>query len=210
MERKLKGNWAFAQANAGELGYGAPMNGYLRPLLLVGVASLLGACSALPITIDLLPYLGDQKSGSYTQTVEPGQVILSNTVLPEGGWNADFSDRNIPVSFKTIRLTYAARISSSGVALSGSVSAQVYLAPMSEADPLQERYKLGDPQTFDLSAGSFKLEGSADLSPEQVNAVNGKKVKVLVVLNGTASSESGGTLKLDYEVQKLLLTFTVI
>ncbi|RIH84514.1 hypothetical protein [Calidithermus roseus] len=186
------------------------MNAYFRPLLLAGIAALLGACSALPITIDLLPHLGNQKSGSYTQEVPPGQVTLSNAILPEGGWNADFSSQNIPVSFKTVRLSYEVAVSSSGVALSGSVRAQAYLAPMSESNPIQEKYKLGAEQSVDLGASSSKLAGSAELTPEQVTAVNEKKVKVLVVLNGTASSGSGGTLKLDYEVQKLLLTFTVI
>ncbi|WP_027891960.1 hypothetical protein [Calidithermus chliarophilus] len=183
----------------------------VRLLLLAGAAGLLGACAILPITLDLLGHLGSRKSGSYSREVPRGTVTFDGVTLPqEGPWSLDFSGQNVPVSFKSVRLIYEVALATSGPGLSGTVTVQAYLAPAGVADVVQERYRLGSSQVLDLGAGSFELEGSADLTAEQVAAVNDKKVQVVLVFGGTATAAEGGTLRLDYEVKKLLLSFTVI
>ncbi|HEX7022658.1 MAG TPA: hypothetical protein VF171_07360 [Trueperaceae bacterium] len=116
------------------------------PLALLALA--LSACSWLPLptTVDLLPRLGQQASGSYRTSVAASMPAPLDAKLPdEAGAIAGFSDEAPPVTVEWGELRYDIQISYQGPALSGSLQAVLYLAPDNGERLWQEKYQLGAP-----------------------------------------------------------------
>ncbi|HEU4741317.1 MAG TPA: hypothetical protein VFS50_06950 [Meiothermus sp.] len=168
---------------------------------------LLSACSALPVPINLLNYLGADKSGSFQQPLPAGNVEFERPLPDKSGYSLDFSREQL-YSVRGVRVEYGATVSYTGqTLLSGDVSVQAYLAPVNGEDLWQDKYKLGDPQNLQLAQGQslLKLAGSVQLNNDQVKALNAKKLRFGVYAKGTASSSQAATVTLNYEVTNLTL-----
>ncbi len=168
---------------------------------------VLGGCSVLPVPVDLLPYLGQNRSGSYSTQVVPGTYTFSGTRLPDqAGYPADFTQANLPVRIGYASLDWGLRVLLEGPQAAGSLTAQVYLAPYEAQNPFLPEYRLGEPVTAQVATGQeVSLSGSATLNAAQLNALNAKKLRLGVELSGQLTVNGSGLLTLRYEVVQATL-----
>lgn len=176
----------------------------MRILLVLGL--FLSACSALPIPIDLLPYLGENHSGSGNLRVFPGNHPFEGIKLPgKEGYLVDFTQANVPVRIGYASLEWALELLLQGVPVEGDLTVQLYLAP-EVWDPFQPKYKLGEPVRAHVVTGrKVSLSGSATLNGEQLSALNAKKLRLGAVVNANLSVDEDGMLTLFYEVTRAVL-----
>ena len=168
---------------------------------------LLSACSVLPVPIDLLPYLGPNRSGTQSFQVPSGDYAFEGMKLPDGeGYPADFTQANVPVRIGYASLEWALDAALQGPQVAGTLTAQLYLAPYDAQDPFRPEYRLGDPVTVEVVTGrAASLSGSATLNAAQLSALNAKKLRLGVEVSGRMSVERGGTLTLSYTVTRAVL-----
>ena len=165
------------------------------PLLAIGLAVLLAACSTAPITIDLLPYLGDRASGSETVSAT-GTLDLQ---LPDANGYA-VSGFEVPaLRPSSVVLDYALTLEQDG-GLSGEAELTFYLASATD-DLWSAANQLGDPVGVNLDLTTQTLTGELALSPAQIDALMSGNLKVGATLTGTAS----GTANVSYVFDALLL-----
>lgn len=180
----------------------------MRRALLFGLLGLLlSACSILPVPIDLLPYLGESRSGSESFSVFPGNYPFEEIKIPGNeGFPADFTQANVPVRIGYASLEWALDLTLQGVPVEGDLTVQLYLAPYETWDPFQPRYELGGPVSAQVATGrKVTLSGSATLNGDQLNALNAKKLRLGAVVNANLSVKESGTLTLSYEVKRAVL-----
>jgi len=163
-------------------------------------------CSVLPVPIDLLPYLGAKRSGSQSMSVAPGSYALNIKLPDAGGYAASFEEANIPVTVGYASLDYSLEGTLQGVSVSGTLTAQVYLAPYDAPDPFQPAYKLGDPVTVPVTTGrTINLSGTATLNNAQLSALNAKRLRMGVWVTGMVDVQAAGTLTLNYTITRATL-----
>lgn len=168
---------------------------------------LLSACSALPVPIDLLGYLGTSKSGSFQQPLPAATIGFERPLPDKNGYSLDFSQEQL-YSVRGAQVEYGATLSYTGqTVLSGEVSLQAYLAPVNGEDLWQDKYKLGEAQQLQLAQGQYllKLAGSVPFNNDQIQALNAKKLRFGVYAKGTVSSSQPATVTFNYEVTQLTL-----
>lgn len=165
--------------------------------------------SSFSLDIDLLPYLGESRFGSESYPVPPGNntLPLDGIKLPGAeGLPVGFTQANVPVRIGYASLEWALELALQGVPASGDLTVQLYLAPFETWDPFQPRYELGRPVSAQVATGrKVTLSGSATLNGDQLNALNAKKLRLGVLLNGNLSASGPGTLTLSYEVKRAVL-----
>ena len=164
-------------------------------LLTLGLAALLAACSTAPITIDLLPYLGEQASGS-----EP--VSASGTLdlqLPDASGYAISGFEAPALRPSSVALDYTLTLEQDG-GLSGDAELTFYLAASGD-DLWSAANQLGEPVSVDLGQTEQTLTGQLALSPAQIDALMSGSLKVGATLTGNAT----GTANVSYAFDALLL-----
>jgi len=166
--------------------------------LLFATLVALAACSAAPISIDLLPYLGDQTSGSRQVQAPPGQEL--ELLLPgEEGYTASGYD-TISVRPASVRLDYALELNQADGQLSGDAQLGFYMAAP-DADLWAEGNRIGEPVDLDLDQSSLDLAGSLSLNDAQIDALMSGAVTVGVRIHGSAS----GSAEVSYRIDRLVL-----
>ncbi len=180
--------------------------------LAILVLGVLSACSALPITVNLLPYLGTEASGTFAWTVVPGTWNMDLRLPDDQGFYADFSSAEIPVNFTSASLDYTVELTKTPPGgLSGTVTVQAYLAPATPNVNLwEEAYKLGDPRTFDLSTERLTISDQILLNPAQLQALNEGTLRFGIHLTGgPVTATTGGEVHFTYEITRLNLSVTL-
>jgi len=166
-------------------------------LALVGLLTL-AACSVAPITIDVLPMLGDDASGS-RQITNAGPVEM---LLPSAE-GLQVSGYDIPPARPaTVALDYALNLWRDGQ-MEGNVTVTFYLAA-NESDLWQAESQLGDPLTVNLAETAQTFSGTLELNSAQIDALMSGNMVIGAKLSGTAT----GQATISYEFTKLLLKVT--
>lgn len=182
--------------------------------ILVGMLVGLAACAVAPITIDLLPRIGNEKSGELQLPVVPGTFPFT-LKLPLEPYQVDFSDESFP-SVTGVGLDYRVKLSYTGILgqkpLGGTLTVQPYLAPQNDDPFFQDKHKLGSPQTVQLAVGQneFFLAGIAPLNATQLAGFNQKRLRIGYELTGNVSSNGFDLLTFRYEVERLILSLTLL
>ncbi|HGY08825.1 MAG TPA: hypothetical protein ENK37_02065 [Oceanithermus profundus] len=173
----------------------------MRRLLLALVGLLaLAACSMAPITIDVLPMLGDDASGS-RQIASAGPVEM---LLP-GPDGRQVSGYEVPpIRPATVALDYALDLQRDGQ-MEGDVTVTFYLAA-SESDLWKAESQLGEPLAVSLAETAQTLSGTLELNGAQIDALMSGNMVIGAKLTGTAT----GQATISYEFTKLLLKVTFI
>lgn len=176
----------------------------MRKALLV-LALFLSACPAPPVLIDLLQYLGGNRSGEKHFQVSAGNYLLEQKLPGEQGYPVDFTQANVPTGYGA-SLEWALDITLKGVQVNGNLTVQLYLAPYEAQDPFKPEYKLGKPVEAQVTTGrKVSLSGSAALNRQQLSALGAKKLRLGAVVSGNLSVDESGTLTLFYEVTRAML-----
>ncbi|WP_457629809.1 hypothetical protein [Oceanithermus sp.] len=164
-------------------------------LLAIGLALVLAACSTAPITIDLIPYLGDRVSGSETVSAT-GRLDLQ---LPDANGYTVSGFEAPALRPNSVVLDYALTLEQNG-GLSGDAELTFYLAA-SDDDLWSAANQLGEPVDVDLNLDTQTLTGQLALSPAQIDALMSGSLKVGATLTGNAT----GTANVSYTFDRLLL-----
>ena len=163
-------------------------------LALVGLLTL-AACSMAPITIDVLPMLGDDASGSQQiASAGPVEMMLPS---PEGEQVSGYQVP--PMRPATVALDYALDLQVDGE-MTGSVTVTFYLAA-SKDDLWKSESQIGEPKSVNLSEAAQTLSGTLELNGAQIDALMSGNMVIGAKLTGTAT----GQATISYEFTKLLL-----
>ncbi len=163
-------------------------------LALVGLLTL-AACSMAPITIDVLPMLGDDAGGRQQLAGGgPAEMLLPG---PEG---RRVSGYEVPQAHPaTVVLDYAVDLQIDS-RMEGELTVAFYLAA-SESDLWKSESRLGEPKPVDLSEASQTVSGALELNDRQVDALMSGSMVIGAKLSGTAT----GQATLSYAFRKLML-----
>ena len=166
--------------------------------LLFATLIALAACSAAPITIDLMPYLGEQASGSRQVVAPQGQEL--ELMLPDGeGYTASGYD-TIGVRPSSVRLDYAMELSQADGQLSGNARLTFYMAAPGD-DLWTDANRIGEPVDLDLDLSKLDLSGSLSLNGAQIDALMSGAVTVGARISGSSS----GSADVSYTFRELTL-----
>jgi hypothetical protein len=174
------------------------------------LAIALAGCSSIPLPIDLMGSLGERANGNFTASIPIG-AYSTHSKLPEKPSTTDFSSQNIGVKVVGGTLDYRFNLTYSGkTKLEGTVTAQVYIAAagLEASDSLwQDRYKLGTAKTVTLEMGktSLAVDGNAPLNETQIKALNDKKMRFGVLVDGKGSSSAASSVEFKYQLKRLTL-----
>jgi hypothetical protein len=180
---------------------------YIITLLL---ATALAGCSSLPIPIDLLGSVGERANGDFTTSIPLG-AYSTHSKLPENPNTTDFSSQSLGVKVVGGTLDYRLNLTYAGKTnLEGTVTVQVYIAAagLEASDSLwQDRYKLGTAKTIKLETGKTSLivDGNAPLNETQIKALNDKKMRFGVLVDGKGSSSAASSVEFKYQLKRLTL-----
>ncbi len=161
--------------------------------------------------VDLLPYLGEFGEGGFTLPglglPLPGVTVpVPRFVLPSAaGYAVDFSDQALPARFEEVTIDYRLGLMHNG-ALDGQLELQVYLAPLGTDSTDQEAYALGEPLVYDLSEATTVLSASILLNPAQLQAINERRLRLALALQGSVSFSVAQDITLTYRFEALELT----
>ena len=166
-------------------------------LIFAGLLAL-AACSALPITIDLLPLLGDEVSGEQSISAA-GDLDLR---LPADEGVAISGYEAIEYKPATVSLDYGLNLAQDG-GLEGEAEVAFYLA--APGDYLwDDDNLLGDPQRIEMDDTSQVVEGVLSLNQNQIDALVGGEIVVGARITGNVT----GSARVSYEFTKLTLEIT--
>jgi hypothetical protein len=179
-------------------------------IALLAIAFALAGCSSIPLPIDLMGSVGERANGNFTASIPVG-VYSTHGKLPEKPSTTDFGTQNIGINVVGGTLDYRFNLTYTGkTKLEGTVTAQVYIAPagLEASDSLwQDRYKLGTAKTIVLETGktSLTVDGNAPLNDTQVKALNDKKMRFGVLIDGKGSSSAASSVEFKYQLKRLTL-----
>jgi len=162
---------------------------------LIGLIAL-AACSSAPITIDVIPLLGDDASGQQQVTVTDGTFDI---YLPGEDGQTVSGYNAIQFSPASVSLEYELEISQEGD-LSGTAEVTFYMAKSSDV-LWDDANKLGGAQELDLGQQSQTVSGTLSLSPAQIDALMSGEF----VIGARISGQGTGSAIVSYEFKKLLL-----
>lgn len=174
---------------------------------------LLSACASMPIPIDvdLRGKVGDtEEKGTITEPIEAGESKKVDLRLPETGDKCiDFADiAPDAITVRSAKLQWIIDVSYSGPELSGDLEARLYLTGRGD-DIFDKSNKLGPVFQLDLDKATNRLEGTAELDAEHLEAVNDRKICWGIAITGeNVSAAEDGTLEIDYKVKKAMLHIT--
>lgn len=186
----------------------------VRALTAGAVALGLSACSfaPLPHTVDLRAQL-DDPAGEVTVDIGAGAVEDLDLLVPtDTGECFVFDDVAPGLRVHSAQLQWIVDVSYGGPSLTGKVQARAYAAGVGE-DVFDPSHTVGPAVTVDLSKTEKRLAGAADLSPEQLEAINERALCWGAHLRGQdVSAAEDGTATVRYEVERLRLriTFSVL
>ncbi|WP_457636689.1 hypothetical protein [Oceanithermus sp.] len=163
-------------------------------LILVGLFAL-AACTTAPITIDLLPILGENASGSEEVTAT-GNLDLK-LPGPNGETVSDY--QTIPYKPASVNLDYKLYLSQDGN-LQGNAQVTFYLAAPG-ADLWDSQNQVGEPVSVDMSQPQQTISGTLTLSPAQIDALMAGEIVVGAEISGNVT----GSANVSYEFQQLIL-----
>lgn len=170
--------------------------------------TFLSACSWLPLpySMDLKDKLGSSSSGSVGHQIEAGDAGNLDFSHPDdNGECIDFSDADIPVTVESARLHYNATVDYEGPALSGKVSAQLYVSDQ-QGNLWAGANKVGPKVTLVLSNADTRLAGTAVLNRDQVDGINDRYLCWGLRVSGNdVSAMETGTATIEYSVEQLRL-----
>lgn len=194
--------------------------------LTLGGNSVLEA--SIPLSGAQLTAINDQQvrlalalSGDLT-VVAPGEVSLEYTFrelsldvsgitaalnerLPDpDGYLFDFSDEEIPGSIVDAELFYELTLSHD-LTGTGTLTAQVYVAPPGGEELFAPAFAFGDPQEIDLSQQTITLSGQAELNSDQRPLLDAQSLRVGVRVTGTATAALQETIEVGYVFETLQL-----
>ena len=191
-------------------------------LLLIGGAILLAGCGAVPLTVDLSPILqkAEAAQGSFSQplSVPPGTKLdgldgQTFFIPSEEGLAVSFEVPDLPKTPTSMTFEYAARVDYTLTCvenLEGELTARAFLA--GESPPWNTPIEGSEVRIPLQSEGHLNLEGTAWLSPEQLQAVLSGKVVLGLQLSLESPSgvvldnctpEIQGTYKIERAVLKI-------
>jgi len=163
--------------------------------MLLATLFVLAACSAAPLTFDLLPSLGENVSGTaYIST--NGNLNLQ---LPDAN-GITFSDFDtIELRPSMVGLDYQLDLSQNGN-LQGVVQVTFYLAAPG-ADLWDSNNRLGEPKQVNMTLSRQTLSGSLSLNDSQIDALMAGTIVVGVKITGNVT----GSANVSYEFKQLTL-----
>jgi hypothetical protein len=130
-----------------------------------------------------------------------------DTFLPDAdGEQLDFRDEEVPGPGRIIDLALEhAVLLTHGGDLEGTLSAQVYVAPVGDEPLWQEKFAFGEPEMIDLSQREVVLSGRANLNEAQKPLLGEQRLRIGVRVTGDAALVLEQVITVDYRFQKLLL-----
>ena len=126
-------------------------------------------------------------------------------LLPDAdGERFDFSDQEVPGPGRVVGLSliYDVLLSHDTEA-SGTLTAQVYVAPPGDEPLWSPQFAFGEPQTLDLSQGEVTLAGRAALTGVQEEILDTRTVRVGVRVTGEATLELTEPITIEYRFDTL-------
>ncbi len=154
----------------------------------------------------------------------PGEVTLSyafqtlsldvesvsaglDKLLPDAdGESFDFSDQETPGPGRVVGLSLIYDVTlSHDTDASGTLTAQVYVAPPGDEPLWSPQFAFGEPQTLDLSQQEVTLAGRAALTGVQEEILDTRTVRVGVRVTGEATLELTEPITIDYRFNTLNL-----
>ncbi|WP_457631008.1 hypothetical protein [Oceanithermus sp.] len=163
-------------------------------IALVGLLAL-ASCSMAPITIDVLPMLGDNASGSQS-VVATGSLDFR---LPDVSGQQVSGYDEIPMRPASVSLDYELSLEQDGD-LSGTAQVTFYMAA-SSADLWDSANQLGEAQQVDMSRQQQTVSGTLALNDAQIDALMSGEFVVGARLSGNVT----GSANLSYQFERLLL-----
>lgn len=141
-------------------------------------------------------------------SIDIGEVGAgTNTRLPDADGEAlDFTDVDVPGPGRLIgaKLDYDLRLTHDADA-SGTLTAQVYVAPPGEETLWQEKF-LFDQQSVDMRQQEVDVAGQASLNADQRPLLGEQRLRIGVRISGDAAanlSEEGDEIIVTYEMNRL-------
>ncbi len=177
--------------------------------LLALLPLILTACGlSVPVALELTPYLPPEAaSGSHTLPFPaPGSYPAQLEAPTPQGAPVDLSSAQIPGRLESGSLEADLEVRVSGDASpAGQLALQLYLAPEG-ADLWDAAYALGAPAYIDLAQTQPQtLTVRGALSPAQLEALNARRFRVGLRLEGVAQVQAGGTATLAWQVARAAL-----
>ena len=163
-------------------------------LALIGLLAL-ASCSMAPITIDLLPMLGDNANGSQS-LVATGNLDLR---LPDADGETVSGYDTIQVRPSMVSLDYQLELAQDGD-LSGNAEVTFYLAAPG-TNLWDGANQLGEPQQVDMSQAGQTISGTLNLNATQIDALMAGEI----VMGARVSGNVTGSATVSYEFKQLTL-----
>ena len=141
-------------------------------------------------------------------TLDVGSVTarIDEKVPNASGNTLDFSDVDVPGPGRIVKLGVDYRlIASLPQQLGGSAAIQVYIAPVEETNPFQEKYAFGKRHELDLNTGRLEIVDRAELNKEQRRVLREKNLRYGIQVTAAPDVELGQTIKITYGFEKLEL-----
>ena len=163
-------------------------------LAFVGLLAL-SSCSIAPITIDLLPMLGENASGS-ENIVATGELDLR---LPDDEGETISGYETIQFKPSMVNLNYELDISQDGN-LQGSAEIAFYLTSPG-GDLWDSTNMIGEAQQIDLSQNNQSISGTINLNSKQIDALMAGEITIGAKLSGDVT----GSATVNYEFKQFIL-----
>lgn len=163
-------------------------------LTIIGLLAL-ASCSMAPITIDLLPMLGDNASGSQS-LVTTGNLDLR---LPDADGETVSGYDTIQIKPSLVSLGYRLELTQDGD-LSGNAEVTFYLAAPG-ANLWDSANQLGEAQQVDMGQASQIVSGTLNLNAAQIDALMAGEI----VMGARVAGNVTGSATVGYEFKQLIL-----
>jgi len=152
---------------------------------------------------DLAPFLGESKAKSLTGPTV-GQTVIVLDGLDLDGLNPviDLSGRDeIQSKLVSIGLSYKIALTKVGDYTTQNVMVQPYMAPADGSQLTDAANALGSPVALNFVAGSQTIEARVDLKASQIKAINERKLRLGFGLTGTIKDFNSLLAGLSYDIK---------
>ncbi len=139
-----------------------------------------------------------------TLDVESVSAGLDELLPDADGERFDFSDQEVPGPGDVVGLSLIYDVTlSHDAGASGTLTAQIYIAPPGDEPLGSPQFAFGEPQTLDLSQDEVTLTGRAALTGVQEEILETRMVRVGVRVTGEATLELTEPITIDYRFDTL-------